>query len=353
MAVGDVDSIWAWSVIVRAAVMNNKVLSGGEFEMAIRAGLPSLQPEEDAFWGNRVPMALADRRFATNLARNLVLRYDSTRRSGIHARRNTVFRSEGDYINALSGLDATRDDALGWIDFNEGHDSIAIALLTNSLDVRPRNPNAHYHLGRILEDKDPERAEQQYMRGFLYEDDRSEHLNREALSRLHPGKSTTELRKLSVDSHQAAILAERIIDGPRLATFDLTTVDGRAVSSRDLAGRVSVVHVWGTWCGPCVREAGDVERFYNQIRADSSIAFISISTGDTPAAVRDFMENHKYHFPVAVDGKAYTWANKAAVARYPTTFFVDKSGKIAYIVGTSENLLEEYGWRISSLQEKH
>lgn len=44
------------------------------------------------------------------------------------------------------------------------------------------------------------------------------------------------------------------------------TEAGRQVSTADYPGRVMVINVWGSWCGPCRRETPELQRVFDQTR---------------------------------------------------------------------------------------
>ena len=54
-------------------------------------------------------------------------------------------------------------------------------------------------------------------------------------------------------------------------------------------GCVTVVELWASWCGPCVKIAPEVEAFH---KSHPDIAFISISADATTGAAEKFWKSH-------------------------------------------------------------
>jgi peroxiredoxin len=108
-----------------------------------------------------------------------------------------------------------------------------------------------------------------------------------------------------------------------------------------------VVNVWGTWCGPCVGEAADIDTFYKKFKADSNVALVTVSYGDTPQAVRAFMASRRLTFPVLMDDGHWV-DQKLHVPAYPTTYVVHRTGRIVYQPGTRTDLVDEWTWMVEA-----
>ena len=74
--------------------------------------------------------------------------------------------------------------------------------------------------------------------------------------------------------------------GPDLVTDQQIDVD------KDFAGKVTVINVWGSWCGPCRAEADDLETVYEQNK-DKGVAFVGINLRDDRASAKDFVADRK------------------------------------------------------------
>jgi len=92
-------------------------------------------------------------------------------------------------------------------------------------------------------------------------------------------------------------IAER---GAIVPTFTLPTLGGSAVTlPQAYAGRPLLVNVWASWCGPCVREMPELDR-YARSQATNGTQVVGIALDDT-AAVKAFLQRIPVSYPLLVD----------------------------------------------------
>jgi hypothetical protein len=75
---------------------------------------------------------------------------------------------------------------------------------------------------------------------------------------------------------------------------------------------------------------------------------LTINNDTNLDTVREWMTNHEYDFRVLWDDG---YLDKVDVHLFPTTWFVDPEGRIAFVKeGWSESLAEEFSWRVEALR---
>ncbi|NZA25063.1 TlpA family protein disulfide reductase [Luteimonas sp. SJ-92] len=92
-------------------------------------------------------------------------------------------------------------------------------------------------------------------------------------------------------------VAER---GGQVPVFSVAALDGgQWVLPGDFAGRPLLVNVWASWCGPCIEEMPELDR-YARAQAGAGTRVLGIALDDADA-VRGFLERVPVSYPLAID----------------------------------------------------
>jgi thiol-disulfide isomerase/thioredoxin len=259
------------------------------------------------------------------------------------------------YANMLDQATSEYHATLGWVMFHKGDLDSARRELELAHEVLNTATTPLYRLGRIAEaEADIEAAERWYAAARGRED--RARRSTKALERIYLSRNASldgfdgylaAIDERDVARRRAKVEAERITEPEPLPAFEHDWMNGDRFSSESLAGKVAVINFWGVWCGSCVREAPDIQKFAEKFRHHPDVVFITVANDSDPDTTRDFMEEKGYGFPVILDdglGRA------AKIQVYPTTLFVDREGHVLFrYVGSSVWLVEEYTWRVEAL----
>jgi len=130
---------------------------------------------------------------------------------------------------------------------------------------------------------------------------------------------------------------ENPLQGKMAPNFTLTDTKGEKISLADYKGKAVVVDFWATWCPPCKIEIPWLEQF-NEQYGGQGLQIIGISEDDldldnkTELAkekqqIAETAAQLKINYPVLFDD-ANVSTPYGGVDGLPTTFFIDRSGKV-------------------------
>jgi len=109
------------------------------------------------------------------------------------------------------------------------------------------------------------------------------------------------------------------------------TSDG-TISLSDFPGKVIVLNVWGSWCGPCRAEADSLS-LAATLTADKGVQFIGINVKDTREAGADFHLAKKVPYPSIFDPSMRTLLSIRGfpTSSIPSTIILDRERRVARI----------------------
>lgn len=119
----------------------------------------------------------------------------------------------------------------------------------------------------------------------------------------------------------------RFVKNPKpMPDLTMTTLDGKTITSQDLAGKVVIVNFWATWCTPCRAEIPDLVKLQTQYK--DHLVIIGVLSGDEPGPnVSRFAADYKMNYPIVPETPELSAAFTGVYA-LPTTFMVGPDGRI-------------------------
>jgi cytochrome c biogenesis protein CcmG/thiol:disulfide interchange protein DsbE len=125
------------------------------------------------------------------------------------------------------------------------------------------------------------------------------------------------------NSTAKAVLHGKIVPAP---AFRLSRLGGGPpVTLASLRGKAVVVNFWSSYCGPCKKEMPRLQAAAT--RWGTRVAVVGIDTLDNHRAAQDFARAHGVTYAIGYDDVAEI-ASRYGVSYTPTTFFVDRRGRI-------------------------
>lgn len=115
--------------------------------------------------------------------------------------------------------------------------------------------------------------------------------------------------------------------GVVLPSVQVTAIDGASASIDAYRGRVLVLNVWATWCGPCRKELPSLDRLSTRLDANRFVV-AGLAVDDDRIAVREYLLQNAIRFPnlVAVDRREIQAA--LAARTLPQTLIIAADGSL-------------------------
>lgn len=131
--------------------------------------------------------------------------------------------------------------------------------------------------------------------------------------------------------------------GQSAPDFVLKDIDGKTVRLSDYRGKAVVVNFWATWCPPCKIEMPWLVDLENKYRSQG-LEIIGVALDEaSKEEITKFAHDMKLNYSVVIgdDSTADAYGN---VQMLPTTFYIDRSGRIVErVVGiTGRGEIEDY-----------
>ena len=113
-----------------------------------------------------------------------------------------------------------------------------------------------------------------------------------------------------------------------LPEFDLPPIEGfeAGLSNADLAGQVSLLNVFGSWCPPCAIE----HPMLMQISRSGVVPIYGVDWKDPPGAGTAWLERNGNPYQRVGDDPDGRLAIDLGITGAPETFIIDRAGRVRY-----------------------
>jgi peroxiredoxin len=153
------------------------------------------------------------------------------------------------------------------------------------------------------------------------------------------GGSTDEVIRMLERDIACEKIRRSLVPGVTFPGFDEKDLSGKALSLHSYKGKVVLIDFWATWCVPCLMELPNVQATYRKYH-DRGFEVIGVSLDVDLETLRRFVADRGMPRPQYCDVKK--WDGKLAlqygVQKIPTTYLLDREGKIIGADLTGENL---------------
>ncbi len=122
---------------------------------------------------------------------------------------------------------------------------------------------------------------------------------------------------------------------------ELKAVTGAPIKLSNYAGKVLLVNLWATWCGPCRQETPELVKLHKEFRSQGlEVVGLSTENPNTSAdAVREFVSDFNVNYRVGWSGQDVAIALMQGRDAIPQSFVISRSGRvIKRFVGFNQTL---------------
>ncbi len=130
--------------------------------------------------------------------------------------------------------------------------------------------------------------------------------------------------------------------GQQLADFSAECLDGSTFHLADYRGKVVVINLWATYCGPCVKELPDFGEFYHENEDD--VAMLAVHAHYVAQDVGEFVKEQGIDVPVTIDNEdeeIFGIVNGSMAL--PQTIVLNRKGEVVFneVKPVSRELLDQ------------
>lgn len=124
--------------------------------------------------------------------------------------------------------------------------------------------------------------------------------------------------------------AQELKIGDALPKFELKSSVYGDIQSVDLKGKVVLISLFATWCGPCQKELADVQStLWPKFKDNKDFVMLVIGREHTDAELQKYNERKKFTFPLYPDPKREVFSLFAEQS-IPRVYLFGKDGKLIH-----------------------
>lgn len=123
-----------------------------------------------------------------------------------------------------------------------------------------------------------------------------------------------------------------------------------SISLSDFRGKFLYIDFWGTWCAPCLMELPTICDAYEKT-SRKDIEFLGIAVHDTKEKLEGRIKDFSINYPQVLESDSKNLKKKYNIIGFPTTFLIDRKGKIIARNLKGEYLLDSLNYYIKNYKD--
>ncbi|HSS22050.1 MAG TPA: TlpA disulfide reductase family protein [Pyrinomonadaceae bacterium] len=111
---------------------------------------------------------------------------------------------------------------------------------------------------------------------------------------------------------------------------ELKALTGDPIKLGSYSGKVLLVNLWATWCGPCRLETPELVKLHKEFRSQG-VEMVGLSTEDFESSkdsVRDFVRNYNIDYRIGWSGNDVAATLMQGRDAIPQSFVISRDGRV-------------------------
>ena len=118
--------------------------------------------------------------------------------------------------------------------------------------------------------------------------------------------------------------------GAPVPALRVESLSGKKIEVASYRGRVLLLDVWASWCGPCKQELPMLDAMARRLKSQG-VEVLAVSVDQERANVDKFLKGHgKWALTIAHD-PAGAIAERLQPDKMPTSYVIDRAGIVRYV----------------------
>jgi cytochrome c biogenesis protein CcmG/thiol:disulfide interchange protein DsbE len=118
--------------------------------------------------------------------------------------------------------------------------------------------------------------------------------------------------------------------GAPVPALKVESLSGKKIDVASYRGRVLLLDVWASWCGPCKQELPMLDAMARRLKAQG-IDVLAVSVDQERTNVDKFLKGHGHWALTIAHDPAGAIAERLQPDKMPTSYVIDRSGIVRYV----------------------
>jgi cytochrome c biogenesis protein CcmG, thiol:disulfide interchange protein DsbE len=124
--------------------------------------------------------------------------------------------------------------------------------------------------------------------------------------------------------------SDKVEVGQPAPAYAATSLNGDSVSLAKMRGKVVLMNVWATWCGPCRKEIPELRAIHSAYKDKGlELVGVSVDADGSDQAIREFLKEFRMDYAIWRDPNEGVSAT-FRMAGVPATFLIDRKGVLRW-----------------------